>query len=578
MTSYLDDVIGVVRTQEDGVVALAAGGDAGALIGLRKHDVKSVCVDGPRLISDRLAMEVLGAHISNADAVSEALVQAVHKVEPMLERLARWDVQGHSHLVFTLMSVCTVASKAHWARVEVPSQAAKAQRIFARRIFALLRGMLGVAELSAEQELLATLPDGLRLPLVHLGLEYAASVLLGCGVMRGRGIELRVESVAEAQALVQRGIDNISLLPAVDYESWTVAEMKGLQSRFLEREHLARFEPLVTLLLANPSPQNSGWLSRLLENRCPLSRAWMSSVPGRTRAVMDSATVLLGIRARLLLSAFPQGASRAACGCGVAVALEDQFSAESIAGEGPAFGSPVGEELFQEDSDVPAHVDAAAAAYAAEVVRLAHGAVVEATAGLALRSDWSHSARCLYAARLRTVRHDAACACLQNGYRAAGYDVVREVPTGVGQKRGDLLIAELGKHFDLSIVTLDEVVDGGFPALELGAGLARGVKTAEQERAFRAWLVAAQGVAFGAMARQAAFKRAHHAPAQVTPLILSAGGAISREDDELLPCPADRNGRHWTRVELSVVLLKYRCKLAWQMWSRRGPVVQQAAA
>ena len=207
----------------------------------------------------------------------------------------------------------------------------------------------------------------------------------------------------------------------------------------------------------------------------------------------------------------------------MAVALEDQFSAESIAGVGPEFGSPVGEELFQEDSDVPAHVDAAAAAYAADVARLAHGAVVEATAGLALRSDLSHAMRCLYAARLRTVRHDAACACLQSGYRAAGYEVVREVPTGVGQKRGDLLIAELGKHFDLSIVTLDEVVDGGFPALELGAGLARGVKTAEQERAFRAWRVAAQGVAFGAMARQAAFKRAHHAPAQVTPLILSAG-------------------------------------------------------
>jgi hypothetical protein len=35
--------------------------------------------------------------------------------------------------------------------------------------------------------------------------------------------------------------------------------------------------------------------------------------------------------------------------------------------------------------------------------------------------------------------------------------------------------------------------------------------------------------------------------------------------DELLPCPADRNGRHWTRVELSVVLLKSRFKLAWQM-------------
>jgi hypothetical protein len=38
--------------------------------------------------------------------------------------------------------------------------------------------------------------------------------------------------------------------------------------------------------------------------------------------------------------------------------------------------------------------------------------------------------------------------------------VVREAATGVGQKLGDLLIAELGKHFDLSIVTRDEVVEG----------------------------------------------------------------------------------------------------------------------
>ena len=156
--------------------------------------------------------------------------------------------------------------------------------------------------------------------------------------------------------------------------------------------------------------------------------------------------------------------------------------------------------------------------------------------------------------------------------------MVREAATGVGQKRGDLLIAELGKHFDLSIVTLDEVVEGGFPALELGIGPARGVKSAEQERVFRAWLVAAQGVAFGAMARQAALKRSHHSPAQVTPLILSAGGAISKEDDALLPCPGDRNGRHWTRMELSTILLKYRCKLVWQMWSRRGPVAEHVGA
>ncbi len=140
-------------------------------------------------------------------------------------------------------------------------------------------------------------------------------------------------------------------------------------------------------------------------------------------ACLDSAAVLLGIRARLLLSAFPKGASRAACGCGVAVALEDQFSAESIAGLGRSLGRRWGRSClylylyFQEDSDVPAHVDAAAAAYAAEVARLAHGAAVEATAGIALRSDLSHAMRCLYAARLRTVRHAAACACLQGGYQ-----------------------------------------------------------------------------------------------------------------------------------------------------------------
>ena len=37
-------------------------------------------------------------------------------------------------------------------------------------------------------------------------------------------------------------------------------------------------------------------------------------------------------------------------------------------------------------------------------------------------------------------------------------------------------------------------------------------------------------------------------------------------------------GRHWTRMELSTILLKYRCKLVWQMWSRRGPVAEHVGA
>ncbi len=40
-------------------------------------------------------------------------------------------------------------------------------------------------------------------------------------------------------------------------------------------------------------------------------------------------------------------------------------------------------------------------------------------------------------------------------------------------------------------------------------------------------------------------------------------------DDELLPCPEDRNGRHWVRVELSTILIKYAFKISIQFWSRR---------
>ena len=41
------------------------------------------------------------------------------------------------------------------------------------------------------------------------------------------------------------------------------------------------------------------------------------------------------------------------------------------------------------------------------------------------------------------------------------------------------------------------------------------------------------------------------------------------EDDDILQCGADRNGRQWLRVELSSPLLKYRTALTWQLWKRR---------
>ena len=58
-------------------------------------------------------------------------------------------------------------------------------------------------------------------------------------------------------------------------------------------------------------------------------------------------------------------------------------------------------------------------------------------------------------------------------------------------------------------------------------------------------------------------------PAVVTPLAVSAGGGMFPKDDDRLPGGADRNGRHWLRVELSSTLLKYRTALKRQFWKRR---------
>ncbi len=76
-------------------------------------------------------------------------------------------------------------------------------------------------------------------------------------------------------------------------------------------------------------------------------------------------------------------------------------------------------------------------------------------------------------------------------------------------------------------------------------------------------------MAFGALTRAAAAKRTKHAPVTVIPVIFSAGGGLRACGDELLPCPEDRNGRHWVRVELSTILIKYAFKISIQFWSRR---------
>ena len=39
-------------------------------------------------------------------------------------------------------------------------------------------------------------------------------------------------------------------------------------------------------------------------------------------------------------------------------------------------------------------------------------------------------------------------------------------------------------------------------------------------------------------------------------------------DNDLLPEPEDRNGRHWMRVELGTILMKFAFKISVQLWSR----------
>ena len=115
--------------------------------------------------------------------------------------------------------------------------------------------------------------------------------------------------------------------------------------------------------------------------------------------------------------------------------------------------------------------------------------------------------------------------------------------------------------------SLDEIVQ--FPPLQLGAGGVGSptVQTATQQAAWRAWIVEADKVCFGALTRAAAVKVKAHNPAPMIPVIFSAGGALRACENDLLPEPEDRNGRQWMRVELGTILMKFAFEISVQLWS-----------
>ena len=77
----------------------------------------------------------------------------------------------------------------------------------------------------------------------------------------------------------------------------------------------------------------------------------------------------------------------------------------------------------------------------------------------------------------------------------------------------------------------------------------------------------ADKVCFGALTRAAALKVKAHEPVPVIPVIFSAGGALRACDNDLLQEPEDRNGRHWMRVELGTILMKFAFEISVQLWS-----------
>ena len=238
-----------------------------------------------------------------------------------------------------------------------------------------------------------------------------------------------------------------------------------------------------------------------------------------------------------------------------------------VVGSGVRFGPPGYEEAAAEDS-LPEGEARELVMSRRALALAARGAVASQAANSRLRSDGSHALRCLFAAAVRTDRHNSFCKNMQVGYKTMGKICQLECPTSVGEQREDLTAPELGVHLDVVIGALDEIGDNNYPALDLG-GDGR-VETALQEKAFVAWLEAAQRVAFGTLTRFAAEKRTHHSHAVVTPLAVSAGGGMFPEDDDRLLGGADRNGRHWVLLDKSCAGLFTRCIGCFRMFREDG--------
>ena len=110
-------------------------------------------------------------------------------------------------------------------------------------------------------------------------------------------------------------------------------------------------------------------------------------------------------------------------------------------------------------------------------------------------------------------------------------------------------------HFDFKCVALAGVLPPGksWPQFTLAAG----VVTDSDDKAYDDWVASAQWLAFANIRLAESDKKRRHAPAVVTPFVVSAGGGVLDATDHMLPTPSGRNGRHYQRQHLSGVLVSY---------------------
>jgi hypothetical protein len=597
VSAYLDDTFAICRTEADCAFVKEQCAEFAAAVGLRLNfkPGKSETLCNAVLQESEQCVEVLGAFFGHDGAVKQALVDSVEGRRAVVDRLARWYRAGHAHGALAVLRVCTLPSRTHTSRCEVPSLSNNALELFAELVLGTL-GKFVDTDLSAEQIMLATAPlwaGGLGFQaLLHPkhSFPYAASVLLARVMLAARGINLDLSLVAEASPAITRGALNLPTAPDATIREWPLAELTKLSARMSGRYYKNRMAELFTWLVGAPCSQHDVWLHAILEHSTQLSGAWLTTIPREYFSLLTKPAIDAGIRSRLLMPILDCAAPSAVCACGSRVARDARFTRETDTGainfcvdDGRATDDDAGANGEAEGVTLAARAAWTAAGEAAVAAMRSRMVADAAEAGI--QPETAHAARCARSVLVRMRRHGAAVDGLVRSFRADGAWVKKEKSTSsADERRSDLYVAAYagvdGKprvhgHFDFKCVALAGVLPAGKAWPEFG--FPAGIVSDADDKGFDAWFERAKALAFANITSAEKEKVRRHAPATVVPFVVSAGGGVTEATDKMFPAPTGRNGRHYQRQHLSGVLVTFRQQLAAEFASRNCSYAAAAA-